>query len=210
MSPYVTLDSSNNTDPNAGYHDFRVFTNDSRPDWYWESMVTMRWTARVGFMGYTPSDIRNKATTGTSIGIYKGMVYDVSTYLKFPPAVRSPQGTQAPADTNPNFMDPAVLDVFKFAAGGDVTKKLDNLNLDPDVLQRQKVCLRNLFLVGKVDNRQSAQCQFSKYLLLAIAIMMVSIIGFKFLAAINFSAIRAPEEHDKFVICQIPCYTEGE
>ena len=39
---------------------------------------------------------------------------------------------------------------------------------------------------------------------------MVAIIGFKFLASINFAAARAPEDHDKFVICQVPCYTEGD
>ena len=42
VSPYVTLDSSNNTDVNAQYHDFRAFTADSRPDWYFESMTQMR------------------------------------------------------------------------------------------------------------------------------------------------------------------------
>ncbi len=210
VSPFVTLDSANNTDPNAAYHDFRVFTNDSRPDWYWEQMVTMRYTARVGFVGYTPKDIKNKAAVGKSIGIYNGLVYDVSTYINFPPAVRSPSGTRAPDDTDAEFMHKSVLDVFKFAGGTDITKELDGLNIDKDILQRQKVCLRNLFLVGKVDNRQSAACQFSKYLLLVIAILMVSIIGFKFLAALNFSAMRAPEDHDKFVICQVPCYTEGE
>jgi chitin synthase len=40
--------------------------------------------------------------------------------------------------------------------------------------------------------------------------MMVSIIGFKFIASINFGSPRAPEDHDKFVIYQVPCYTEGE
>ncbi|KAF9019249.1 glycosyltransferase family 2 protein [Hymenopellis radicata] len=210
VSPFVTLDSANNTDPNAAYHDFRVFTNDSRPDWYWEQMVTMRYTARVGFLGYTPKDIKNKAAVGKSIGIYNGLVYDVSTYINFPPAVRSPDGSRAPDDTDTEFMHKSVLDVFKFAGGTDITKELDGLNIDKDILQRQKVCLRNLFLIGKVDNRQSAACQFSKYLLLIIAILMVSIIGFKFLAALNFSAMRAPEDHDKFVICQVPCYTEGE
>jgi chitin synthase len=39
---------------------------------------------------------------------------------------------------------------------------------------------------------------------------MVGVIGFKFLVSINFGFPRAPEEHDKFVIFQVPCYTEGE
>ena len=47
ISPYVVLSSQNNTNVNAQYHDFRAFTNDSRPDWYFEQMVVMRYTACV-------------------------------------------------------------------------------------------------------------------------------------------------------------------
>ena len=210
VSPYVILDSKNNTDVNAQYHDFRVFTNDSRPDWYFERMVEMRYQARVGFIGQTPKEIRNSASAGRSVAIYNGMIYDVTTYLTSPPAIRTPTGTQAPGDIDVNFMHGSVLDLFKFNAGRDITKQLDRLNIDRAILARQKVCLRNLFLVGKVDNRQSPQCLFANYILLVLSVIMVAIIGFKFLASINFSAARAPEDHDKFVICQVPCYTEGD
>lgn len=149
------------------------------------------------------------ASTGNSVAVYGGLVYDLTTYLRSPPALRAPSGTQAPP-TDTNFMHSAIVDVFRLHAGTDVTKRLDALNIPPDVLSRQKVCLRNLFTIGKVDNRESAQCQFATYILLSLSIVMVSIIGFKFLASVNFSAPRAPEDHDKFVICQVPCYTEGD
>ncbi|KAI9140628.1 chitin synthase-domain-containing protein [Paraphysoderma sedebokerense] len=71
-------------------------------------------------------------------------------------------------------------------------------------------CFNNLFVVGVVDYRQSTRCKFANYVLLASSIFLVSIIGFKFLAALQFGARRQPEEHDKFVILQVPCYTEGE
>lgn len=206
----MILDSANNTDSNAQYHDFRVFTNDSRPDWYFESMVEMRYTARKGFMGFTPQEVQNLANAGHSVAIYNGMIYDLTTYLTSPPAIRAPTGTQAPADIDVNFMDGDVLSLFKLHAGQDITKLLDNLNIDKSVLAAQKVCLRNLFLMGRVDTRQSPQCLFSNYILLVLSVIMVSIIGFKFLASINFGAARAPEDHDKFVICQVPCYTEGD
>lgn len=206
----MVLDSANNTDPNAQYHDFRAFTNDSRPDWYFENMVQMRYTARKGFMGYTPKEVRNLASSGHSVAIYNGMIYDLTTYLTSPPAIQVPTGTQAPNDIDVDFMDGNVLDLFKLYAGQDITKQLDNLNIDQGVLAAQKVCLRNLFLMGKVDTRQSPQCLFSNYILLVLSVIMVSIIGFKFLASINFGAARAPEDHDKFVICQVPCYTEGD
>lgn len=210
VSPYVTLTSKNVTDPNAQYHDFRAFTNDSRPDWYFEQMVQMRYTARRGFLGYTPVEIKNMASTGRSVAVYNGLIYDLTDYINSPPAVVAPAGMQVPGNTNTNFMDSSVVDVFKVGAGGDVTKMLDSLNIDSTVLTRQKVCLRNLFTIGKVDNRNSTQCQFSKYLLLALSVAMLSVIGFKFLASVNFGAARAPEDHDRFVICQVPCYTEGD
>ncbi|KAF8634990.1 hypothetical protein AX15_000605 [Amanita polypyramis BW_CC] len=209
VSPFVTFNPKNVTDQNAQYHDFRIMTPDYRPDWYFETMVQMRYLARVGFVGYTSKDIKNMANTGHSIGVYNGFVYDLTSYLSAPPGRQGTPGTVAPS-VDTSFMDQSVVQVFQFAAGGDVTKALNNLNIDRATLDRQKVCLRNLFLIGRLDNRFSPQCRFSQGILLALSFMMVAVIGFKFLASINFGAERAPEDHDKFVICQVPCYTEGE
>ncbi|KAK6995982.1 glycosyltransferase family 2 protein [Favolaschia claudopus] len=211
VSPYVTFTTSNNTDKNAQYHDFRFFTNDSRPDWYFESMVQMRWKARRGFLGITPKEIRQRAQN-SSIAIYNGLVYDLTGYIQNPRGVIPPAGENAP-NVDTNFMSEKVVDIFKFNAGGDVTKDLNNLvgnGLTQEQLDRQKVCLRNLFTIGRVDSRQSAKCVFSTYILLVLSIIMVSVIGFKFIASISLASVRAPEDHDKFVICQVPCYTEGD
>ncbi|KAH9911828.1 glycosyltransferase family 2 protein [Epithele typhae] len=210
VSPYVVLSSSNNTDENAQYHDFRSWTSDPRPDWYFETMTTIRWSYRVGFMGYSPKQIKSLASSGDSVAIYNGMVYDLSEYVQNPPSVANlGPGAVAPSGVDTNFMHSSIVSLFQHNAGTDITKQLDSLNIDSDVLKRQRVCLRNLFLLGKVDNRNSPQCLFATYILLALSIMMVSVIAFKFIASINFSAARAPEDHDKFVICQVPCYTEG-
>ncbi|KAJ7840428.1 glycosyltransferase family 2 protein [Mycena leptocephala] len=201
VSPYVVFSSSNNTDQNSQYHDFRFFTNDSRPDWYFESMVQMRWTARRGFVGYTPKEIRTKANNGSSIGVYNGLVYDLTDYVQNPRGVKAPTGENAP-DVDRDFMSSYVVDIFKLNAGGDVTKDINNLvgnGLNSEQLARQKL-----------DTRESAKCIFSTYLLLILSIIMVSVIGFKFLASISLAGMRAPEDHDKFVICQVPCYTEGD
>lgn len=61
-----------------------------------------------------------------------------------------------------------------------------------------------------VDNRNSPRCQFVTYILLVLSIIMVSVIAFNFSASINFGSARASEDHDNFVTCQVPCYTEGE
>jgi chitin synthase len=107
-------------------------------------------------------------------------------------------------------MDSTLINLFKYSSGQDLTKLVDNLNIDSGTLADQKTFLRNLFLVSMVDNQNSPQCLFSQYILLALSIMMVSIIAFKFIMSINFGSPCAPEDHDKFVICQVPCYTEGE
>ena len=205
------LSSKNeSTEQNAQYHDFRSWTNDPRPDWYWERMTEMRWNNRLGFVGYSPKQIRSMAAAGSSVAIYRGLVYDFTTYIHNPPAVATlPNNAVAPGNIDTKFMHQSIVDVFQHNAGSDVTKVIDGLNLDSATLERQRVCMRNLLIIGKVDNRNSPQCLFATYILLALSIVMVSVIGFKFIASINFSAARAPEDHDKFVICQVPCYTEG-
>jgi chitin synthase len=212
VSPFAYFNFKNTTsDPNTQYHDFRTKTNDSRPDWYFESMTVMRWNNRVGFMGYQPAEIKNMANQGKSVGVYNGILYDLSDYINTGAATAPPPGTSLPSDPGETqFMDSRITSVFQRESGGDLTKSINSLGLDHDLLKRQAVCMRNLFAIGKVDNRNSPQCLFSKYILLALSIMLVSVIGFKFIASINFSSSRAPEDHDKFVICQVPCYTEDE
>ncbi|KDN52499.1 glycosyltransferase family 2 protein [Tilletiaria anomala UBC 951] len=213
VSPWVQLSGDNNTDVNAQYHDFRAFkTDDVRPDWYYEQMWRMRSTARVGFMGYTSDGLNDLLTGGRTVAVYNGGVYDVSDYVKqgnrgVPVA---PEGQQAPPNTQLSFMHDSIIQLFQANPGGDITKKFDSLPLSSEVKQRQRVCLRNLFFIGKPDHRNNPACLFSRYILLALSIVMVAIIGFKFLAALQFGRVRAPEDHDKFVICQVPCYTEGE
>ena len=103
-----------------------------------------------------------------------------------------------------------VISLVTNSAGSDITRDFNSLNVDPDVLASQRACMRNLFYQGKVDTRNSPQCQFSRYILLALSICMITVIGFKFLAALNFSRARTPEDAQKFVILQVPAYTEGE
>ncbi|EIW79950.1 glycosyltransferase family 2 protein [Coniophora puteana RWD-64-598 SS2] len=211
VSPWVQLNSGNTSDPNAQYHDFRAATNDSRPDWYFESMTVMRWNNRVGYMGYTPKEISSLANSGSSVGIIDGLVYDLTSYVNNGPSIQTPSGTQiGGGGTDAQFMNSGVVGLFKYNSGQDLSKQLGKLGMTSDQLAAQRTCLRNLFLKGMVDNRESPACQFSTYILLVLSIIMVSVIGFKFIASVNFGAARAPEDHDKFVICQVPCYTEGE
>ena len=71
-------------------------------------------------------------------------------------------------------------------------------------------CFDNVFYVGTTDFRQSAKCQVNNYILLAFTIVLCVVILTKFLAALQFGSKRRPAPQDKFVICQVPAYTEGE
>ncbi|KAI8368723.1 chitin synthase-domain-containing protein [Blakeslea trispora] len=216
----VTLDAHINlTDSNAIYHDFRSFREDYRPDWYFEQMVYLRRNYRLGFMGYDPVDIKNQATYPVQIGgitrqrfwaIIHDSVYDLTSYMMGGRTPKVAEGQPMPLNINIDFMDNSITELFRQLPGTDISAHFDALPLDKSVRERQLICLRNLFLVGKVDTRNSTPCLLSEYLLLLITGFLCSVILFKFLAALRLGVQRVPEEYDKFIICQVPCYTEGE
>ena len=71
-------------------------------------------------------------------------------------------------------------------------------------------CMNNAFYVGEIDFREGAKCQVNNYILLAFTIILCTVILTKFLAALQLGSKRRPSPQDKFVICQVPAYTEGE
>ncbi|KAI8384891.1 chitin synthase-domain-containing protein [Radiomyces spectabilis] len=220
VSPMVSLDFHINlTDSNAQYHDFRYSSGDYRPDWYYEKMVYLRKNYKLGTMGFARNDVYKQATSAVDIGGMKSTrkwailnhnVYDLTYYLMGGRRAVAPEGETAPGDVNVDFMSDAVVNLFRTQSGNDITDYWNALDLDPVVKQRQEVCLRNLFYVGAVDERNSPKCVFAEYLLLIVTVFLCSVIVFKFLAALQFGTRRDPENHDKFIICQVPCYTEDE
>lgn len=44
-------------------------------------MIYMRYNYRKGFVGYTPKEVKSKSSTGNTIAIYKGGVYDLTNYV---------------------------------------------------------------------------------------------------------------------------------
>ncbi|KAF2161144.1 glycosyltransferase family 2 protein [Zasmidium cellare ATCC 36951] len=204
-------DAVSSSDSNAQYHDFRWATNDSRPAWFIEQMIYLQGNYWKGNVGYSPQYLKTLADKQNYVAYINNRVYDLTEYVA---GGRQPQyrpGTQKPdVAPNSNFMDETVVDLFQQRSGQDVTKYWEALNIDPALRQRMEVCLNNLFYVGNVDTRSSPQCQFAKYILLAISLMLVSVICFKFLAALQFGKKNVPENLDKFVICTVPAYTEDE
>ncbi len=107
---------------------------------------------------------------------------------------------------NYTFFPSEVADLIKNNAGTDITglwKKTGNFS-------KSMNCMENAFFKGSTDFRKTAKCQVNNYILLGFTIILCTVILVKFLAALQLGSKRRPGAQDKFVICQVPAYTEGE
>ncbi|KAI1775315.1 glycosyltransferase family 2 protein [Hypoxylon cercidicola] len=221
VNPAVTLDYKstnitgsanviNSQDLNAHYHDFRSFTSLPQPFWFYEKMQELK-SFKKGTMGYSAEYVATLGMKQNSIAILNGRVYDLTKYILGGRHVVVREGEDLPTDpTIVDFMDDLVVDLFQQKAGSDVSKLWQALDIDSGLRERMQLCLDNLFYIGDVDTRNSAKCLFAQYLVLAVSILLCSIIGFKFFAALQFGGKNIPENLDKFIMCQIPAYTEDE
>ena len=200
----------NQQDVNARYHDFRHFQNDSRPDWYLESLLMLKGNYGKGTIGYTPEYVSKLSDKSQRITIIDGRVYDMTSYMNGGLQMKPKPGEKTKSNDLTQFMDDKVVKLFQLKSGQDATKYWDSLAIAADDKARMKTCLDHLFYVGDVDTRNSVRCQFAEYLVLAVTILLASVIAFKFFAALQFGGKNVPENLDKFVMCQIPAYTEDE
>ncbi|KAF8627926.1 hypothetical protein AX17_006081 [Amanita inopinata Kibby_2008] len=137
--------------------------------------------------------------------VYQDSLYDLTDYV----------WTQnlSPANTATySFLDSELVDMFKQRSGQDITKLMQQrLNaMDRLTRARQFNCLNNYFKVGLTDFRKTPRCQVQQYMLIIFSAILVASMALKFLAALQLGIKRSPELQDKFVLCQVPCYTEGE
>ncbi len=105
-----------------------------------------------------------------------------------------------------DFFPSEITNIFQNNPGQDVTSQWGT----DATFQNSLNCLNNAFYQGKVDFRDTAKCQVNNYILLAFTIILCTVILVKFLAALQLGSKRRPAPQDKFVICQVPAYTEGE
>ncbi|KAG0265994.1 hypothetical protein BG011_003644 [Mortierella polycephala] len=175
------------SDPAIGWNSL----ND-QGQWYWKTAQARLKPMKKGDLVFEMADIRGD-TSRKWIVINSG-VYDLTSYYN---TVRAPENMGPQGAASVRFLPKAVEDLAFNNYGEDTTAFT-------------KSCLDQVFYIGKVDYRNSFQCQFTNYMLLSTSVVLVSVIAIKFLAALQLGAVRVPEEHDKFVIVQIPCYTEDE
>jgi chitin synthase len=133
--------------------------------------------------------------------ILEGVIYDLTDYFYTLNLMDSYPGY--------DFISKDVTDLVKGNAGLDITHDFNALK-NQTMRENTRNCLKNAFKVGVPDFRDDAKCQVNNYILLAFTIMLCTVIVVKFLAALQLGSKSRPAQQDKFVICQVPAYTEGE
>ncbi|KZF23502.1 glycosyltransferase family 2 protein [Xylona heveae TC161] len=133
--------------------------------------------------------------------ILNGNIYDLTNYFY----------TKKMMDNlaSYSFLDPQVETMVSNNPGTDISDQWAN-SLNDTASRENLRCLNNAFYAGKPDFRNSARCQVNGWILVGFAAIMCSVIVVKFLAALQLGSKKRPAPQDKFVICQVPAYTEGE
>ncbi|KAF9436264.1 hypothetical protein BGZ76_004446 [Entomortierella beljakovae] len=149
-------------------------------------------------------DLFQNQTNANTMAKIDGKIYDLTTYLG---NVNPPNGFIPDPSFKP-FIPKAVIDIFTNNPGSDISKEFKKL--PSDIQANTKQCLDNAFYIGVLDERLTVKCQIGNWILVAASVLMGGVVLIKFLAALQLSSKREPINYDKFVICQVPCYTEGD
>ncbi|KAG2237902.1 hypothetical protein INT48_002207 [Thamnidium elegans] len=178
------------------------------PRWYWDYFIPTMTLYRKGKVVVPVNQLYEDYQSWSRLALaINGKVYDINDYMSTSKIFDS--GSTA---TDYHFLNPTVEEIFTKFSGTDATDKWNQYrgSMTPEEQEMNLNCLNNFFYIGDVDERDSARCMFTNYMLLTAAVLMCFVIVVKFLAALQFGGAPTPEDHDKFVICQVPCYTEDE
>lgn len=186
-------------------------TSMASPRWWWDNLDPFLKKIYKGQLVFTRGEIEQGAKDDDTKlwAIYRKKVYDISDYANTVSFYAGASGEGLPKY---EFLNAAITKVIQQNAGSDVTSQLDEVldGLSTEERDNNMNCLDAAFYFGIIDFRKDAKCTVQNYLLMAFAILIMVTIGVKFLAALQLGGKRNPEMLDKFVICQVPCYTEGE
>lgn len=168
-------------------------------DWYRDKFTPKIQEYYKGDLVWSQSNVTAQGQNdGRAWFILNGRIYDLTDYFY----------TLTLQNNLPmyDFMPTDVTELIQSNFGEDLTNQWKNTANFTKALD----CMDNAFYIGITDFRQSSRCQVNNYILLAFTIILCTVILVKFLAALQFGTKRRPAAQDKFVICQVPAYTEGE
>lgn len=212
-----TIQLQANTTPTltSGLHTSGYYATDRtsalhNDDWYWSTFEPKIKEYYHGDLVWKASKVKSEGKNEDHYWArYGNKIYDLTDYFY----------TQDLMDSisTYSFLNSDVESLWKDNAGTDIKKDLDaliensasNKTKHADILNSW-YCIQRIGYVGITDFRDSAKCQVNNYIMLAFTIILCTVIGVKFLAALQFGSKRRPSPQDKFVICQVPAYTEGE
>ena len=174
----------------------------SKEDWYPNVFLPAIKEFRKGDLVWDSKTIKDEGENDDHMWFtMDDDVYDLTDYFKTLDVNNDGSSYQ--------FLDSKLTDLVKSNAGTNLKEDFENqLNSTAQAYNLQ--CLKNTFYVGKTDFRNSAKCKVNDYILLAVTIVLCSVIVIKFLAALQLGSRKRPANQDKFVICHVPAYTEGE
>lgn len=209
LTPNTTVTNPNGKHT-SGFYQPDPNTALADPDWYYSKFTPKIKEYYKGDLVFDKDKVYSQGQAGfNNWVIYDGGIYDLTDYFH----TLDIQNNLAQY----RFLDSDLTDVVSDNLGEDVTSKWNALLKDAShnatksrTLSNSLNCIKNTFYVGIPEFRFSARCQANNYILLAFTIIICLVIVVKFLAALQFGSKRRPAPQDKFVICQVPAYTEGE
>lgn len=182
----------------------------SNQNWYYDVFTPAIEEYYKGELVYLKSDVENQGNNDQRMwAMYGNEIYDLTNYFSTLKVYDNSQQSM--------FLNKEITDLWADNPGTDITSKLDVILNDPNNnstvhanLANSWYCIRNLFLKGYTDFRVTPRCVVNNWILLSFTIVLCIVILLKFVSALQFGGKRRPSPQDKFVICQVPAYTEGE
>jgi len=187
--------SPRNADPTVPWYQSATF--------YADTVVPRLAPMKKGMVAIPPNVFGNQSGTNIWAKI-DGKIFDLTNYIQN----TNPSQGFIPDPSFKPFLDKSVVELFSNNYGTDISSQFKKL--DKKVQSDTMTCFNNAFYVGVLDERELAKCQFGNWILLGASALMGGVVLIKFLAALQLTSKREPINYDKFVICQVPCYTEGE
>ncbi|KAH7124357.1 chitin synthase-domain-containing protein [Dactylonectria macrodidyma] len=179
-------------------------------DWYWTNFQPKIKEFYHGDLVWKQSTVKAQGEDDSRMWVrYGNQIYDLTDYFY---TIEEQDGF-----ATYKFLNNDVSNLWKDNPGQNIKPELDalienssnNKTLNAEI-QNSWLCIQRIAYKGITDFRDTPKCQVNNYFLLAFAAVVWGVIGVKFIAALRFGSKRRPSPQDKFVICQVPAFTEGE
>lgn len=209
----LRVNETKQSDPTAihkiGYYQTDPSSKLKDPKWYEKRFMPRMQEFYKGELVWDMKKVEAEGKNNYHWFVYQDSIYDISDYTYNLKLMRN--------SPKHNFLDEAIVKAITNKAGQDVTQDIDAIirsssrnQTDNARVRNTMNCIKNTWYIGTPDFRYSARCQTNNYILLAFTIIICAIVLIKFVSALQFGSKRRPSAQDKFVICQVPAYTEGE